>query len=123
MKKLLISLVVLGLVSAAPTARSQGAGGAPAGKLRAGVLTADYQFDNTLANSVPGGPPIANLGNNHFYLEAVDGTTRSVLHFNQNDGLVINPAARVMPPDHYTIVILFEFSSVGGYRRVVDFDD
>lgn len=85
------------------------------------MLKADYQFQNTLTSSVSEAPALINLGNNTFATATVDGTQRTVLNFAQNNGLALSPTAGLIPNDAYTVVILFAFRDVNGYRRILDF--
>src|SRR5688572_15167702 len=79
------------------------------------TLTADYQFRNNNASAVAGAPALTNLGSNTFVQETVDGQSRTVLRFLQNNGLAVIPAEATIPDGaRYTIVILFEFDIVSG---------
>lgn len=93
----------------------------PAPQTTTATLTADYQFQNTLNSSVAGAPALTNLGNNTFATAMVDGASRPVLKFAENDGLSLAPTTGVIPGSEYSIVVLFSFNSVSGYRRIVDF--
>jgi hypothetical protein len=84
------------------------------------TLTADYRFEGTRASSVGAAPALVDLGSNSFATETVDGTPRTVLRFAMNDGLSLAPATAVMPAERYTIVMLFRFQSVSGFRRIFD---
>lgn len=92
-----------------------------AGAASAQNLTADYRFEGTRASSVGSAPALTDLGANEFATETVDGVSRTVLRFEQNDGLVLTPVAGVLPSGRYTIVMLFRFDRVDGFRRTVDF--
>ena len=84
------------------------------------TLTADYRFDNTRASSAGAAPALADLGSNSFATETVDGAPRTVLRFAMNDGLSLSPTTAVLPAERYTIVMLFRFQSVSGFRRIFD---
>jgi hypothetical protein len=89
----------------------------------AASLKADYRFNNTLASSVAGAPSatnIATLGPNGFTTETVRGSPGRVLTFPQGNGVQISTAG-VIPVSAYTIVVVFRFSDIGGYRRIIDF--
>jgi hypothetical protein len=86
-------------------------------------LRADYQLENSLASSAAGGPSLANLGNNVFSTASVDGTSRTVLNFAQNDGVQLASASSLMPGNVYSVVMLFSFSNVSSYRRILDFNN
>jgi uncharacterized repeat protein (TIGR01451 family) len=86
-----------------------------------GPLVADYQFANVLTSAVAGAPPLGNLGDgNTFAVEAVDGAERPVLHFLQGDGVVMPGFSDLVPSNHWSIVVLFRFDAVNGYRRLLD---
>lgn len=86
------------------------------------ALTADYQFQGTLASSAGAPPSLANLGaGNAFVAESVDGANRLVLAFPEGNGVSLLPTTGVVPSAAYTIVILFRFDAVDGYRKIVDF--
>ena len=84
-------------------------------------LKADYQFQNVLSSSVAGAPDLSNLGNNTFGSATVDGNPRTVLRFAANNGLALAPTTGVISPDAYTIVVLFSFADITGYRKILDF--
>jgi len=86
------------------------------------ALTGDYQFQGSLASSAGLAPSLSNLGaGNTFGTENMDGTNLSVLAFPLGNGLVLPSTTGVIPNATYTIVILFRFETVEGYRRIVDF--
>ncbi|MBI1842029.1 MAG: DUF2012 domain-containing protein [Verrucomicrobia bacterium] len=85
------------------------------------TLLADYQFQNTLTSSLGSAPPLGNLGPNSFGVSSVDGVSRTVLNFNRNDGLSLSPASSVLHSGAYSVVILFEFQEIPGWRRILDF--
>ncbi len=85
------------------------------------ALRADYQFQNTLTSSTAGAPALTNLGNNTFRSATVDGRTRTVLSFAENDGVVLSPMANLTANGDYSVVMLFALESVDGYRRILDF--
>lgn len=89
-------------------------------------LKADYQFQGNLNSSVAGAPAMTNLGcssdPNEFRSNTVDGYDRQVVHFEPNCGLAVSTAG-VIPNNAYTIVMLFRFDDIDGYRRVVSFDN
>ena len=84
-------------------------------------LKADYQFQGSLSSSVGTAPALANLGNNTFGNATVDGTSQTVLRFAQNDGVVLSRASSLIENNVYTLVVLFSFSDVSSWRRVIDF--
>ena len=94
---------------------------------RAVEPVAEYNFQNTLASSVAGAPDLAHLVDatgqvqNTFTTAAVDGASRTVLHFPQFNGLVLAPTTGLIQNGAYTIAILFSFEETDGYRRILDF--
>lgn len=94
------------------------------GAAQAQTLKADYQFQGNLNSSSGNVPALINLdgtgGANTFVSDTVDGVSRQSLRFTANGGVRLNTAG-VIPNNAYTIVILFKFDTVSGYRRVVDF--
>src|SRR6185436_19453121 len=80
-----------------------------------------YQFQNTLASALPMGPGLANLGANTFVNSVVDGQSRTVLRFAENDGVALSSASSIIPNDIYTVVVLFSFSNTTSWRRIIDF--
>ena len=89
----------------------------------AGALKADYRFQESLASAVGTAPDLANLGANTFVPATVDGTSRFVLRFAENDGLMLSPASSVFANDVFTAVVLFSFDTVSSWRRLIDFKD
>ena len=87
------------------------------------ALTADYQFQSTLTSSVAGAPALSNVGpgSNAFAVDIVDGISRTVLTFPQDNGLALSPTTGVTPSNNYTIVLLARLTDVSGYRRYIDF--
>jgi RHS repeat-associated protein len=92
---------------------------------QAGVLTADYRFQNFLNSSVPGAPDVTNLGSgtSKFGIEQVDGGQRIVYQFPRGNGLQLTPTTTVMPNTSYTIVMLFRFESVSGWTKLLDYNN
>jgi hypothetical protein len=90
----------------------------------AATLTADYQFDDSFSSSVPGAGDIQTVGTgDKFVTETVGCTPQRVLSFPQHSGLQLaNP--NLAPPNsdngNYSIVVLFRFSDLPGYRRIFD---
>ncbi len=85
--------------------------------------TADYRFQDAQSSSVGTAPALTDIGpgNNTFTTATVDGASSKVLSFPQGNGLQLSPTTGVVSNGTYTIVVLFEFDSVDGYRRIVDF--
>jgi len=88
--------------------------------------TADYELFNSRESSVRGTfgvPPLADIGpgTNSFTTATVDGDSRPVLKFPQGNGVQAFTNSGVLPDNAYTIVTLFEFDSVSGFNRIVDF--
>jgi len=88
-----------------------------------GSARADYRFENSLASTIAGAANLGNLGNNVFGSATVDGTSRTVLNFAQNDGVQLASASSVMPGGVYSVTILFSLGNVSSYRRLLDFSN
>lgn len=83
---------------------------------------ADYAFQLSLTSSVPAAPALQNIGAGNTYASAnVDGCPRTVLRWPLSNGLLLQPTAGVIPTNIYTIVMLFRFDTVSGWKRVLDF--
>ncbi len=83
--------------------------------------SADYRFQNTLASSVGTPPALQNIGaGNSFVTNTVDGVPRVVYQWPLNNGLLLSPATGVVPSNVWTMVLLFRFDTVSGYRRILD---
>ena len=82
---------------------------------------ADYRFQNTLASSVGTPPNLQNIGaGNSFQSDLVDGFSRVVYRFPLGNGLLLQPATGVIPSNVWSMVLLFRYDAVNGYRRLVD---
>jgi hypothetical protein len=89
----------------------------------AATLVADYRFNDTRASSVGSAPALTDIdadpaADNVFATEAVAGSQRRVLSFPLGNGL---QASTGIPTAAYTIVVLFRFDAVSGFRRIIDF--
>ena len=92
------------------------------------TLKADYRFQNNLRSSVVGAPDLTNIAPNSFAPEAVDGRSVSVLRFAAGSGLRLTPVSGIIPTiassdATYSIVMLFRFADISGYRRILDFSN
>jgi hypothetical protein len=87
------------------------------------ALTADYRFQNTLTSSVPGAPALANVGpdTNVFVINSVGGVNRTVLSFEEDNGVVLAPTTGVTSGGTYTIVLLARLAPEYAFARYVDF--
>jgi YD repeat-containing protein len=85
------------------------------------TLQADYQFQNSRSSSVGSPPALTDLGTNSFTTATVDGTSRTVLSFAQNNGLSLSPTTGVVGSNTYSIVMLFSVSTTSSFRRIADF--
>ncbi len=93
--------------------------------IQAQTLKADYQFQGNLNSSVAGAPAMTNLtgsGANSFSADTVDGYARQTLRFPFNSGVSVSTAG-LIPNNAYTIVMLFRFDEISGFRRVASFDN
>lgn len=85
-------------------------------------LRADYRFQSNLLSSVGNPPMLTNLGVNSFVTATVDGVPRTVLSFANNNGVMLQPGASVLPSNVYSLVILASLDKVDLYRRVLGFE-
>ena len=85
------------------------------------VLKADYQFNNNLKSSISNAPDLIELGQTSFENANVDDKTVAVLKFEKGAGLTLENCSQLIPKDKYTIVVLFSFDNIGGYKRIIDF--
>jgi concanavalin A-like lectin/glucanase superfamily protein len=87
-------------------------------------VTADYRFENSLADSVGAATELAAIGADAtgFIDEAVLGQTRPVLRFDRGSGLALTPAS-VAVGSEYTIELVFRFDRLRGYAKIVDFNN
>jgi uncharacterized repeat protein (TIGR02543 family) len=82
---------------------------------------ADYRFQNTLASSIGTPPDLQNVSaGNSFQTEIVDGFSRVIYRFPLGNGLFLQPTTNTIPSNVWSMVLLFRFDAVSGYRRVVD---
>jgi hypothetical protein len=73
------------------------------------TLTDDYQFENTLADSL-GGPSLVSLGGS---------VGAGEYSFGAQQGLSLSNA--LVDDSNYSIYLDFEFDQESGYRKIVDF--
>ena len=87
-------------------------------------VTADYRFENSLADSVGAAAELSAIGADAtgFIDEAVLGQTRPVLTFDRGSGLALTPASVVIGSE-YTIELVFRFDRLDGWAKIVDFND
>lgn len=89
---------------------------------------ADYRFDDSHASSVPGAPPIEDIGTgNSFATETVRGAgPNRVLRFPAHDGLYLPTAGLgvgTSESQEYSVVMDVRLDSVSGYRRLLNWHD
>jgi hypothetical protein len=84
------------------------------------TLKADYRFENNRDSSVSGAPALTDLGTNSFTTATVDGVSKTVLSFTQNNGLSLSSTRGLVSSTSYSIVMLFSFEQTSGWRRVSD---
>jgi hypothetical protein len=83
--------------------------------------TADYQFQNNLHSSIGNPPDLSNIAaGNNFVSDIVDGLPQTVYRFPQGSSVALSNANGVIPTNIYTIVLLFSFDNVSGWRRILD---
>ncbi|MCX6904711.1 MAG: hypothetical protein NTW03_14765, partial [Verrucomicrobia bacterium] len=86
-----------------------------------GTVRADYQFQSNLVSTVGTPSELTYFNAGHYFTnQLVDGWPRPTLRFPQGSGLRLYPATAVTPSNAYTIVLLFKFDNVSGYRRLLD---
>jgi len=112
-----LSKVFVGLIGLATVAL-------PVPALAQATLVADYQFNETLASSIEGAPSLSALGKwNPFITETVDGQSITVFNFgaagDPGTGLQLSTAG-LIPTDDYSVVVLFNFDLVAGWRKILD---
>ena len=82
---------------------------------------ADYRFQNHLHSSVGTAPDLTDIGvGNAFIAETVDGTTQTVYRFLPANGVSLTNVSGVIPTNVYTVVLLFRFDAVSGWRRILE---
>ncbi len=87
-----------------------------------GSARADYRFQGNLVSSVSTPPDLAYINAGHVFTnQLVDGAPRTTLRFPLGSGLRLDQFVSVVPSNNFTIVMLFKFDSVSGYRRILDF--
>lgn len=121
---ILATAAVAGLLATTPASAGPGTReGATATPEAGPTLKADYKFKGNRNSSVPGAPPLANVGPgaNTFATENVDGVNRTVLRFPEANGVELRNATSVIPRDRYTIVMKFRLDDVAGYRRLINY--
>lgn len=84
-------------------------------------LVGDYQFNNNLSSSVGSAPDLVDLGTaNSFSATTIEEQDLTVFNFAKGTGLRLSTAG-VIPNNQYSVVILFKFDEISGYRRILDF--
>lgn len=93
-------------------------------------LVATYSFSGNLDAQQSGVPALSAtdpLGQNAFVNDTVDGNARTVFAFNgnatppiQQAGLTFNDSSNLIGPPSYSIELVFKFSDLNGWRRIVD---
>ncbi|HLP78865.1 MAG TPA: hypothetical protein VK327_18340, partial [Candidatus Paceibacterota bacterium] len=83
---------------------------------------ADYRFQNNLHSSVGTPPDLTDIAvGNTFVSDVVDGNPQTVYRFPQGSGVVLQPATGVIPTNNYTMILLFRYDVISGWRRIIDF--
>jgi hypothetical protein len=80
------------------------------------ALTHAYEFDTDLSDSVPGGTALSES----FRAPATGSVAAGAYSFEQGAGLTL---ANQLPGGTYTIDIAASFRKVGGYNKLVSFND
>jgi len=109
-----------------PKVRGEFYGSMPRGSQtpRQAIVTADYRFEDSLADSSGAAAELSAIGPHAtgFIDEAVLGQTRRVLTFVRGSGLELTPAS-VAIGSEYTIELVFRFDRVDGFAKIVDFNN
>lgn len=104
----IFSLVALGTVPLAASAN----------------LKADYRFEGDLKSSTGGVPKLVKQGAGDFVKQQVKGSHQKVLKYEEGTCLRLGDARKALgTPGTYTFVLLIRLDSVGGYRKLIDFDN
>lgn len=84
-------------------------------------LVADYFFESNLNSSVTGAPALISLAQTPQYqTETIAERQKTALFFEAGEGLQLD-ISTLIDADEYSIVILFYFSEITSYRKLVDF--
>jgi hypothetical protein len=84
------------------------------------TLKADYRFENNLNSSVGSAPALTDLGTNSYNTATVDGVSKTVLSFSQNNGVSLSPTTGLVSSTSYSLVMLFSFQQTSSWRRIAD---
>jgi len=84
-------------------------------------LKADYQFNNSFQSSVGDVLDLIALGATNFENANVDGITTTVLTFKKGTGLSLVNCSQVILKHVYSIVVLFSFDDINGFKRIIDY--
>ena len=96
----------------------------------AATLVGQYLFQGNLASSVPGAPALVAIDPAHlsgFVTDTVNGVARTVYGFSgtslpeNQGGLQLDDSSGFVPPNDYSVDLLFEFTSgANAWRRIFD---
>jgi hypothetical protein len=91
---------------------------------RQAIVTADYRFEDSLADSIGAATELSAIGAHAtgFIDETVLGQTRPVLMFDRGSGLELTPASAALGSE-YTIELVFRFDRLDGYAKIIDFNN
>jgi len=89
----------------------------------AAVISADWQLQNSRANSVAGAPALTDIGSsNAFVTTTVDGVVnRPVMGWPKGGGLAVTPTSGLTNGSVYSVVVLYKPTSLPGYQRILEF--
>jgi len=88
----------------------------------AATLIADYQFHGNFASAVAGVPALVPVNTVTFTTAIVNGHPTDVAAFTQGSGLRMD-APEGISTGGYSVILQFEFETLGGYRKMIDFSD
>jgi hypothetical protein len=83
------------------------------------AVVANYQFQNTLASTIPTAPDLVPFVLGSYAPAIIGGTPTTVYNFGQDEGLSLDTTELIS--DNYTIAALFSFDDISGYRKILDF--
>ena len=88
------------------------------------ALVADYPFARGYGATDPSLPAMTPIGDvpNTFRTETVLGQPRTVLAFACNSGVEVETEG-VIPPDSYSVAVLFRMQNLVGWNRIIDFNN
>jgi hypothetical protein len=93
-----------------------------AGTAFGATLIADYQFHGNYTSAVSGAPDLTPINTVSFTTALVNGHTTDVASFTQGSGLRMT-APSGLASGGYSIILQVSLDIVGGYKKLIDFQD